>query len=278
MNQTRKLTDQQKIDIVYEYTIKKLSTVKLAKKYNVTFPSIRSILILRGVKMRGRKTRKYRVNEDFFNKIDTEEKAYFLGFLYADGTVRRPGTGYSFSINLQEEDGYMLENFKRMISYEGPLSFVPINKKIKTRKNQYNLQICSKRLYENLQYLGCGPKKSLILRFPNEKQVPNHLINHFIRGYFDGDGCIYFSKKGYTSVTIISSNIFCNELKDMVFSRIGVLSTVRQASRCTKFTKIFSISDKNNITKFLDWIYKDATIFLKRKYDKYIYRKSNLSI
>jgi intein/homing endonuclease len=109
---------------------------------------------------------------------------------------------------------------------------------------------------------GCIPNKSLIISFPTLDIVPKELLRHFIRGYFDGDGCICFAKSGI-SINVISTEDFLNDMCDEVglirnkYSRHGKAYGWQSASKAT-------------ITKFLNYMYKDAKIYLDRKYEKYL--------
>ena len=114
-----------------------------------------------------------------FEIIDTEEKAYWLGFLYADGSVS--STDNRIELGLAEKDLNHIEKFKEFIGIPNKISYRP-----QTKSYRYSFK--SIPCKEDLIKHGCVPKKSLILKFPTEEQVPEHLIRHFIRGYFDGDG------------------------------------------------------------------------------------------
>ena len=132
-------------------------------------------------------TRKYAVDEDFFAQLDTIEKAYWLGFLAADGCVHtgRKGNPEKVVVTLQAQDLGQLEALRDVLhsTYE-----------IRPTKRQkgFKLQIASVKLCRDLVAQGVPPCKSLTLRFP---QLPDALLPHFIRGYFDGDGCFYIDKR-----------------------------------------------------------------------------------
>lgn len=163
--------------------------------------TIKNILLRRNVKLHN-KSKFYRIhslNEDYFEKIDSEDKAYFLGLIYADGCVFRN----CLKISLQEEDGYILGVLKDKLNYGGAIS--KVNPKIETsHKPQSSLQIGSKKLVSDLNKLGCIARKSLVLEFPTNKQVPRHLIFHFIRGCFDGDGWVFEEKRIITNATLVA--------------------------------------------------------------------------
>jgi len=122
-------------------------------------------------------------------------------------------------------------------------------------------------LSQQLNDLGCVPAKSLILTFP--KFILPNLLNHFVRGYSDGDGCIYQSKKNYIW-QITSTNIFCNYLKQHIKNILDVNCCVSLSnSNFNKITSNLSVGGNLQSRKVLDWLYKDAKIYLPRKYDKY---------
>lgn len=143
---------------------------------------------------------------DVFKKIDTEEKAYWLGFLYADGCIRS-GKRCGVEIGLSENDVGHLYKFR---------NFLDTTHKISFRKNKLGnscrISVEDAQLHSNLIELGCTPKKSLTLTFPTEDQVPKCLHKHFIRGYFDGDGGMTFTEKT-TSINILGTKEFLNGIK-----------------------------------------------------------------
>lgn len=129
-------------------------------------------------------SRKYPINEDFFDVIDTQEKAYVLGLLYADGC--NLSNTNSVCLSLKAADLHILEEFRDLVSPERPIGVYTS----KQCSDSCSLNLASKHVSDQLTKLGCMPQKTHKLQFPNEDQVPKHLIRHFIRGYFDGDGYI----------------------------------------------------------------------------------------
>lgn len=265
-----KLSDQDKIDIVNEYK-SGISGLQLSRKYKVSCSSIFSILRKRNIDIRGNSivSRKYTINENYFKKIDSEDKAYFLGLLYADG-YNNEKVG-SVTLTLQFNDKHILELFNKKINHSKPLYFIERNKKNKNWKNVYKLEICNKTFSRHLANLGCVQKKALILRFPTEDQVPKHLINHFIRGYLDGDGHI-----GERSVQIVSSCYFIDSLSSKL-NLLGIKTRVIMAKNGNNITKRLNTSTQYDSIKFLDWIYKNSKFKFKRKYGKYLLFKKNYS-
>lgn len=267
-----RLSDQEKIDVVCKYE-SGLTIAKIAQVYNRCPNAILSILKVRGIKRRDNSfyKKKYSFNEDYFNTIDTEDKAYFLGLMYADGwnLEDRPIIG----IQLQERDKEIIEKFVEKIEYSGDLKLKPSRG---NRQNCYEIRIFNKNLSKKLSELGCWARKSLTLKFPTEQQVPKYLLNHFVRGYLDGDGyiCVQTRKAtGYMDYAcyITSTVMFCESLKEFIKKELDIHCTICHCNkRKDKTTRQLSIAGRIQTKKFLDWIYKDATIYLERKHQKYL--------
>lgn len=132
--------------------------------------------------------RTHNYDENYFDEINTPEKAYFLGLLYADGcNVEHPSTG-ELSISLQIEDRIVIDKLKEEMKSDYPLN---IQKRIdENHKDKIRFYVYGKHIAEALDKQGCVKRKSLILTWPTIQQVPEELLSHFMRGYFDGDGCI----------------------------------------------------------------------------------------
>lgn len=121
-------------------------------------------------------------DERFFEKIDTEEKAYFLGWLYSDGNVCKKMK--TISIDLHGKDMEILEKLNDLIYFE---------RKCYKYREKAKLLLCRKIMCEDFLNKGCMPAKTYILKFPTIDQVPENLLPHFIRGLWDGDGTWFFS-------------------------------------------------------------------------------------
>lgn len=224
-------------------------------------------------------TRKYAVNEQFFNIIDNEAKAYFLGLMFADGNNYRSeiygkGHDYQISINLQEEDKHILETFRDLIVPNFNLKY----KKLKNKnwKNQYGLSFDSKVVSNQLNELGCIPNKSLILNYPT---IDNNLQNHFLRGYFDGDGSIYYWTKQWKTTTnknyvcsIVSTKMFCDVAASIILNNtnLRMYFSLAKPGSINQITTSIRIGGNQQVYRLMSWLYKDATVYLKRKHDKFL--------
>ena len=265
-------TTNQIQDILDMYVNQKISSVTIGEKYGCSHKVILRLLEAQNIDHSWKPKRKYAVNETYFDEIDTPNKAYILGFLYADGSNNPDKC--TISMSLQEEDRDILEKIRSEIGSEKPLEFLDYTNKHDggyTYKNQYRLLIFNKHMCETLESVGMMPNKSLKLQFPNIKP---ELYPHFIRGYFDGDGSIsqriISDKNQPITISIVSTENFCKRLVEISKKYLGIKSNYYDAGCHNGITKYFTISSQGSIKKFLDWIYQDADLFLKRKHDRYL--------
>lgn len=206
--------------------------------------------------------KKYTVNIDYFKSINTIDKAYFLGLLYADGYI-----GNSKSRGKEMQLGLIDLNILKIFNtyLESNHLIHPIKIKYIGCSQGYRLSIIRDELYDDLIKLGCFPKKSLILKFPTLEQVSNEFISHFIRGYFDGDGCISIKTYGKASVQIAGTKEFLKSIK-LILNNLAITCNIRP----DKNINILYFAGTNNIKKFYNFIYQNKNnIFLERKYNKF---------
>ena len=208
-------------------------------------------------------------NENFF-KVWTPEMAYVLGFFTADGNMIRNKRGAHF-ISFYSTDKVILEDIKKTMGIEHKLSLrISNNEKW---KNSYRLQIGSKEIFSDLLKLGLIPNKSKIMDLPN---IPDKYFSHFVRGYFDGDGCVHFgiySRKDGNSKKFMLSSYFTsgsNLLLNNLLSKLRIFLETEQGFINNKnrgFDLVFSINDSKKLFSFM---YDDKGIlFLDRKYKKF---------
>jgi len=213
--------------------------------------------------------KKYTKNDEFFKIIDTEEKAYWLGAMYADGCVRNDK-----NIFFTSKDKDWVDSFLNAISYTG-VALKEIHSVYKT--DCWKANITSKQMFDDLCYHGCVPNKSLILKFPT---INEELIPHFIRGYFDGDGTVgeYQNVKNSNSKTLRSG--MCSGSKEFLEELVTHLPIKNK--KLYKSTSVWTInlSVKDSIS-FAKYIYNNATVYLSRKkiiFDNAIQRRSETII
>jgi len=194
--------------------------------------------------------------------------AYVLGLLAADGHVTNTENNPNLiMINLKESDIELIERIRNFVEYDGKIYSQPKD----NGETQAVLTIKSSEMVKDLQALGLGQHKTYSLEWPDK--IPDEYITHFIRGYFDGDGCISYDKNDIRpfwdiKTTIVGTLNFITKLQE-----IYVNQTKGEKGHIEDFgiAKTLYMHGKYNVRTFLDWIYKDSTpsTRLSRKYNIY---------
>lgn len=265
-------TDKQKMVQMY---LDGYNTYTIGKAFDMSYKQIVTVLDMYNIpRIYSGGSRKYTLDEHFFDVIDNEDKVYILGLLYADGTVN---SKYNLiQISLQEDDLELLEEVNRRLGSNKPLQLIHYEY-AKDRyglnmKNQYRLTLSSSIMKQALINLGCVPKKSKILEFPN---IPKELYPHFIRGYFDGDGSIFKGvAKNRTSdnyrIDLVGTYDFLLPIQKYLKEKLGISGGGIYPHHSTPEIYNLSFSGKQQTKKIADLLYDNATIFMKRKHDRYI--------
>lgn len=271
----QKTSAKDKQRIVYLYQKEKWTMAEIADRFRVSPQSISGILKRRNVVARSQSEaqRKYSVDETFFDVLNAPEKAYFLGILYADGYNNTDRN--SVNLSLKEEDQELLIDLSNLIQPNKPLQFIKLRRP--TWSNHYRLVIANKHISKRLAELGCTKAKSYALSFPDF--LPLELVPHFIRGYYDGDGSLMCHNNKAYSISIVGTEAFCSALAKIFKKELVVGSYMRPRHKeKNNNIRMLEISGNRQVLKVLNWLYHDATIYLKRKYRKYLdlieYRKA----
>ena len=245
---------------ILDYVNLNKSARQVAKEYGLSKDKVTNELNRRGL-MRAKPNNSY--NKSYFKVIDTEAKAYWLGFIYADGCVKSGGLDV-LEIGLSIKDVKHLYKFKHDIEFFGE-----IKEKCVGKYQSCRLRLFGKEIIEDLINQGAYPRKSLVLEFP--KLVPQHLLRHFVRGYFDGDGSVYVSNDKL-SISFLGTDNFLNDLQSLFISELSLTKVkIYKHANITEYKK----SRKDAMT-ILNYMYKDCTIYLDRKFNKYAHLTQNL--
>lgn len=267
------MIDIEKYDKCVEAFKKGMSLTKIAKEFHVNRTYLRNYILEKGYEIRNTHNESD-IYSDIFEVIDTEEKAYWLGFLYADGSLHyNDGTKknkYIIEVALKKSDKGHLEKLK---------TFLNARNKISPRKktNSFRLTITNKKMYNDLIKQGCHPRKSLDMTFPGKEIVPDNLLKHFLRGYVDGDGWVgieHIPRKDGTVRVRGRMSITCGD-EQFIFDLIKRANwpemTLNRDKRSSAKSMEWSSEKCFNILTFL---YEDAHVYLNRKYEKYIELKN----
>ena len=211
----------------------------------------------------------YKVNEDFFKCINTEEKAYILGFICADGHVEKDRLNITVSI----KDRDILEKIRYAMHSNHPIKEVQRTNPYKkiNRENLIlsELMIGSVELVKPLFNMGLTTNKTYTLNGDILKYIPKYLIRDFLRGYFDGDGNVFFGRRyssGYKyNVNICGNEDFLLKSFQIYFPSNNKLYKDLYSRQCY----VWKISQKDKVRDFMYYLYYNSSIFLQRKYNEF---------
>ena len=279
-------TEKEITVLIYQrfYLDRHLSGLKIAKIFNVSYDAIYKLFRKYGLKTRNCREMKlqYTCDSDFFETIDTEEKAYWLGFLYADGFIQKEGVkgcSKKVGLTLAEIDKPHIEKFKAAIKSNAKIGTYKVSGGYNLNSIYSRVILCDPKLVNDLIQKGCCEHKTDILKFPTEDKVPRELLKHFIRGYFDGDGSLSYVRPNidveryvpsykirFTGTDNILTGIMNEFMKNDVTQRLYPLT-----KRKPEHTVLnFEVGGNIKAYKIAKWLYKDATVYLDRKYQRYL--------
>lgn len=220
------------------------------------------------LKTERKKTRKYKINEHYFDQIDTEEKSYWLGFIMADGCVHKN----TLSIGLQSGDKGHIEKFRNSIGSTHKIN-TRLNKDGYSKSGTYSSRICvsNKYMVNVLKKIGIMERKTYYAKPLN--CIPEEFEKDFWRGMIDGDGHISIHKRfrkesgnmtdNFVYLNLTGTKDICQGFKNFCNKYIQTNAKIRKSEGCYNF----SLAHNNafQITKIL---YENSTMYLDRKYEK----------
>ena len=243
------------------------------KKFNVSQASIHKYMTQNNIVYFSNKGRKRKFNQDYFSKIDTQDKAYWFGFLYADGSLTKSNSydkePNRLQINISFKDIQLLENFLTDIdsenikieTYQPNESTFGKNKMSRITLN--SIKICSDMLNNGFR------KKSMLASNTVFDYIPKKLYRHFIRGYFDGDGSINIDGKITFSGTkdfLIKIDSILKENNIIKQSYLYTYSDHRKDKSHNLAISMVGLHKEN----MFNYMYKNATRYLERKYNRFL--------
>lgn len=256
----------------YEYNFLK-SMQKVADKLQISVDSVYKYMKLYDIPYEKHYQAIYKCDEMIFN-TDTEKSFYLAGFIAADGSLQKRKYSKILKIGLSTNDLAHLEKIKNILNSTHPIKIYDVkpNKLVTTKHKCAELQIANNNLFDDLARFNIIPNKTFIYKMP--EWIINHpLVNHFIRGYFDGDGTITYCGlgKGRTvkqmACSILGTETFINQYRDILVSKCNI-----NKAKIMKHYSVYKISYSGNnvVSRIRDFIYKGATIYLDRKRDKFL--------
>lgn len=213
------------------------------------------------------------VNKTFFKNIDSEIKAYLLGFYLGDGSLSKG----RLSVGVSEKDKYIVELFQRFISPNTSLYYYTPNREDYNEKPSIRFSVQHKELAESLRKFGYGERKTYL-----NKTLPifnTELYPHFIRGYFDADGSISVSfaerkqgrQIGYKSL-LRAFNITSKDPTILIDIQNKLSEyNIKVSVKSYKKGSILYTNNKDIIEKLYELLYSNSEFYLDRKKEMFVF-------
>lgn len=264
---SRSKISQTEVDEIVRLYNDGLSAAAICKILPYTPHTIINHLRERGIEIRSKAGFKKPLNEHYFEEINSEKKAYLLGYLMADGCItERKNSQTCIGMQLKSDDAYILEEMKSEFQSDNKIGYNP-------KRDHSQFKIHSDIMAKDLAKYGAVPRKTGIEKFP-EELIPEEYIHDFIRGFFDGDGWFTLtSSKGVPnrriSLGFIGNYDMMNHIKHYLIKHLNGITDVKiHLYNDQKGYAGFSMmlfAKFQNVKDIGKWMYQDATIYLKRK-------------
>jgi hypothetical protein len=254
----------------YLYNDKKMTIKQIANYYNINVKTVFRNMKEYGIRRRI-PNKKYNYNEDIFDDLYNEEVCYWLGFIYADGWISlTTKKSKRLSIELSYKDKNHLQKFCTFIGTDKLFFRKPKEKKIEGRPvigtGSYFCTINSNKIVETLEKLGIEYNKTNSFNVTIFKNIPKKYKKYFIRGFIDGDGTIGLTKNDYMTFSFVGNKYMLELISKQISFELNLNErTLYEHGNIHKM----AFSGKYQVPKILNWLYKDAKIYLDRKYDTY---------
>lgn len=244
------------VQIMYDMYIDGSNVEEISSIYGCNRASIYNLFKKYNLALGNDRFRKYEIDDYYFDNIDTPNKAYILGFLWADGhNNTRKGI---VEMRLQARDKHILDDISKELKSNRPIYFV--KRETDRQQDTYRIYITSRRISDSLLSYGMCANKTYVLQWP--KNINDELVPHFLRGFTDGDGHI-----GKKELSWAGTEMMLNQVRNILFSQFGIDAKIYDTK--TEVIKSLRVCKRREIIDVLNWMYKDADLMLERKFLTY---------
>ena len=246
--------------------------IEIAKHFNLDKETMRLRLKELGLEITNKNRVNRQIKSDYFSKIDTHEKAYWLGFLFTDGSVDHYKTSGRIRLQLQERDKEILEKFRQDLGIESKIIY-----DVRPNSTCCSVEFVDEQIYQDLNKYDIIQNKTYkISHIPYEK-IPEEFLASYALGLFDGDGGLSYSKDFSKDVTLSYTAYHEQEVKDFQLI-INKLANIKIFNKHF-FTSAWHVQWRGRlqVLKILDVLYDKCPRHLARKYDKYLALKNSLN-
>lgn len=261
----RVLKEKEIKEICEKYKTGKWTQKLLSEQYHCHYKTIKKILKENNIPTITHTRRKnLNLKEDFFECIDSEEKAYFLGLMLTDGNVYKTKKGiWQIGIELSIKDKDIIEIFRKLLNSNAKITY-------RKRENteMVSIKIYSEKMAKDLSKYGVIPNKTKLTKhLPNINKI---FQKDFIRGMLDGDGAIYKRKgnnKEYNNITFCSYHYsICEEFKKICDSYLDEPNKTKISKDKGKEIYRVHYNKQSQVKQLVTVLYKDSNYYLTRKY------------
>lgn len=229
-----------------------LSIKKISEIIGIGYGTANNWLKEMNVQIRHKGPKSLIENESYFETIDTKNKAYWLGFIMADGCISTYANQYSLKIHISIKDKILIDKFLKDIESSNKTLYKPSN-----GNGSYYVSLTSKKMVTDLMKYGIKEAKSGNEVFPTN--IPKEYEFDFIRGYFDGDGLAGDNRIGFIGSKLLLENII---------NKLNIKTNIYKCTNTDIELFYFQTASKKNIYTFFNKIYSDNVFCSKRKKDK----------
>lgn len=210
-----------------------------------------------------KRVNKYEVNQEFSKKW-SHKMAYVLGFITADGNLQKTEGGHL--IHIASDDYDVIAKIKTAMGMMGRI----LEKKRENGKISYSLRFSDKVIFNDLLKLGITPQKSLVVKPPS---IPEKFLWDYIRGFFDGDGCVYIRNTKYPSKLHVLFYTGSFPLADFLYKKCRAVLPEYKGQIMIKKKKnnhyVLHFGQKDSETLYR-YLYKETSLFMKRKHEVFM--------
>jgi len=253
------------LEIIRQYK-SGLAGYKIAEKLGLSSYSVYKILERKELTRTNKENYKVIFNDTYFQKINTEKKAYFLGLLAADGCVIEPKQSSPIlKIDLKEDDAQILF----LLAEELELSRTRLKRYKYKEPNSFlvRLLVPSEQIVLDLEQYGIIPRKTFSTYFPSN--IPKDLERHFIRGYFDGDGCITVGP----TIKITGTSEILLEVQNILVENCFLGNKTKLQTRFPEREnniRSLEIGGKLQVSRIYNYLYDKASVYFERKKNRFM--------
>lgn len=244
---------------------------EIAEKMGCSKGALKKRMDEHGLSLKNNNRVNRNIKSDYFSNIDTPEKAYWLGFLFTDGSVDKPKSKGKnkvqgrIRLQLQERDLEILEKFKEDLGITSKIIY-----DIRPNSTCCSVEFVDEQIFQDLGKYGIVPRKTYVTEHIPYEKIPEHLLPSFALGLFDGDGSLCCCNNDPMQSSINFTSYHKSIAED--FQKIIDKLIEKDKKNTVYFTSAWHVawSGRRQVTKILDILYRDSSRYLKRKHDIYL--------